>query len=106
MGVNQVDASSFEEIVLKNERPVLVDFYASWCRPCQIISPLVEELAKEYEGKLEAVKVDIDQASDVASQYNILSIPTIIIFEKGREKERIVGVVSKDVLVDSIKKVV
>ena len=77
--------------ILKNERIVLVDFWATWCNPCRMLAPVIEQLSNKYNGKAAVVKVDIDENPDLAAQYGIESIPTVIIFENGKEKERVVG---------------
>ena len=86
-----VDGSNFDQIVLQSETPVLVDFWAAWCGPCRMVAPMVEELAEEYEGKISFVKLDVDQNPKTASQYGIMSIPTLLIFKNGAPVSNIVG---------------
>jgi thioredoxin 1 len=81
----------FEAVVLKSEVPVLVDFYADWCGPCHAIAPTIEALSNEFEGKVKFVKVDVDANQEVASRYEIMSIPTIMLFENGKVEDSIVG---------------
>ena len=81
----------FETKVLKSDVPVLVDFYADWCGPCHAIAPTIEALSNEFEGKVKFVKVDVDANQGVASRYEIMSIPTMMLFEKGRVEDSIVG---------------
>ena len=81
----------FETQVLKSNVPVLVDFYADWCGPCHAIAPTIEALSNEFEGKVKFVKVDVDANQEIASRYEITSIPTIMLFEKGRVEDSIVG---------------
>lgn len=95
---------NFEQEVLKSDKPVLVDFYATWCGPCQLQSPIVEDLAKEYEGKAKFAILDVDQNSETAGQYQIFSIPTIIIFDQGKATERLTGLQQKPVLKEKLDK--
>jgi len=81
----------FETEVLKSNVPVLVDFYADWCGPCHAIAPTIEALSNEFEGKVKFVKVDVDSNQEVASSYEIMSIPTIMLFENGKVEDSIVG---------------
>jgi thioredoxin 1 len=95
---------SFEQEVLLSDTPVLVDFWAPWCGPCRMVASVVDEIAKEYAGKLKVVKLNTDENPNVASQYGIRSIPTLMIF-KGREKvETVVGAVPKNTLAQTIDK--
>ena len=87
----EVNDSNFGEMVLQAKTPVLVDFWAAWCAPCRMVAPVVEELAKEYEGKVSFVKLDVDQNPRTASQYGIMSIPTLLIFKNGAPVSNIVG---------------
>ena len=86
-----VSDSNFDQAVLQAKLPVLVDFWAAWCAPCRMVAPLVEELAKEYEGRISFAKLDVDQNPKTASKYSIMSIPTLIIFKKGEPVSHIVG---------------
>lgn len=83
--------SNFDQIVLKAEKPVLVDFWAAWCGPCRMIAPIVDELSNEYDGKISFAKVDVDQNPKTAARYSIMSIPTLLIFKKGEPVSHIVG---------------
>ena len=100
--VIEVTSQNFEEEVLKSEKPVLIDFYATWCGPCKILSPIVEEAAKENENA-KFVKIDIDKTDDIAMQYQVMSIPTLVLIQNGEEKDRIVGIVDKNQILDFIK---
>lgn len=91
----QSSDATFEQEVLKSELPVLVDFWAPWCMPCRMIAPAVEEIAKEYAGKLKVAKVNVDDNPKTSTFYGIMSIPTLIVFKGGGVKETIVGVVPK-----------
>jgi thioredoxin 1 len=86
---------SVDQEVLKAPKLVMVDFWATWCGPCKIVAPVVEELAKEYEGKASFAKVNTDENSDLASRYNIRGIPTLIFFKDGEVKDQVVGAVPK-----------
>ena len=87
----EVNDSNFDQIVLQAKTPVLVDLGAAWCAPCRMIEPVIEELAKEYEGRVSFVKLDVDQNPRTASQYGIMSIPTLLIFKNGAPVSNIVG---------------
>jgi thioredoxin 1 len=104
--VTEVSQATFEDEVVKSDKPTLVDFWAPWCGPCKMLSPTVEELAGEYAGKLKVVKLNTDQNSEVAGQYSIRGIPTLIFFKDGKEIDRIVGVQSKTALVEKIESVI
>lgn len=93
-----VDDNNFDQTVLKSETPVLVDFWAPWCRPCLMVAPIVEELADDYSGRASFVRVNVDQNPQVASRYNIMSIPTLIIFKDGQPASHIVGFRPKEEL--------
>ncbi|HEX8965700.1 MAG TPA: thioredoxin [Patescibacteria group bacterium] len=93
---------NFQDKVLKAEKPVLVDFWAPWCGPCKIIGPIVEELAKEYEGKLVVGKVNVDENANTAGAYGIMSIPTLAFFKKGQVVKTVIGAQPKE----SLKKVI
>ncbi len=86
-----VDDSNFDQIVLQAKMPVLVDFWAEWCGPCRMVAPIVEELAGEYEGKVNFTKLDVDQNPKTASKYGIMSIPTLLVFKDGSPVSNIVG---------------
>lgn len=85
----------FKEKVVNAEGTVLVDFFATWCGPCKMVAPVVEQSAEEYKGKAAVYKLDVDEAGTVAQEYRVMSIPTLIFFKDGKESERIVGVISK-----------
>ena len=86
----------FEQEVLNSSKPVFVDFWAEWCGPCRMVSPTVEELSGEYEGKVDFVKVNVDQNNELAQKYNVFSIPTLAIFKQGQIVSTKVGASSKD----------
>ncbi|MFC1987887.1 thioredoxin [Chloroflexota bacterium] len=86
-----VDDSNFDQMVLQSKKPVLVDLWATWCRPCQMIAPILDELAEEYDGRVNFVKLDVDQNPKTATKYGIMSIPTLLIFKNGEPASHIVG---------------
>ncbi len=100
----QVTDSNFKEEVLENEAPVLVDFWAPWCGPCRMVAPVVEEIAEQYEGKVKVVKLNTDENPNVASQYGIRSIPTLMIFKGGQRVDMVVGAVPKTTLANTLEK--
>jgi len=105
MTIANINEKEFEKEVLKSNIPVLVDFWATWCGPCKMIAPLIEKMAKEYEGKMKFVKVDIDSNSNIASEMGIRSIPTLIIFKNGDIADQVIGVVSEIQLKKIIDKI-
>jgi thioredoxin 1 len=92
----EVSESNFMDDVLNSDTPVLVDFWAEWCGPCKMIAPLVEQLAEEYAGKLKVAKMDADENGDTLMRYQIMSIPTLILFKNGEAVEKIVGFQAKE----------
>ena len=100
----ELNDANFEQEVLKASIPVLVDFWAVWCGPCKMIAPIVEELAVEYEGKLKVSKLDVDNNQQIAMQYGIRSIPTLLVFREGKVVEQIVGSAPKKTLIEKLSK--
>jgi thioredoxin 1 len=94
--------SNFEEVVLKSSQPVLVDFWAEWCGPCRMVGPVVEELAKEYEGKAVIGKMDVDNNPKTATEFGIMSIPALLFFKDGKVVDKQVGAVPKHVLANKL----
>lgn len=87
----EVDDASFDQTVLKSEIPVVVDFWAPWCRPCLMVAPILDELAEEYSGKITVARVDVDQNPKVAARYSIMSIPTLLVIKNGKPTSNIIG---------------
>ncbi|MBK5961157.1 thioredoxin [Rhodoplanes elegans] len=95
MGVTKVSDQDFETEVLKSDKPVVVDFWAEWCGPCRMIAPALEEIAGSLDGKVKIVKLNVDENPKVAAQYNIMSIPTLMLFKNGELSSRQVGAAPK-----------
>jgi len=101
--VEKVNDTNFKQEVLESDIPVLVDFWAVWCAPCLMIAPAVEEIAKEYDGKLKVCKLNVDEAPKTSSEYGIMSIPTLAIFKDGVLADKVIGVVPKTELVSKVE---
>ena len=102
MEILKVTSANFEEEVLKSEKPVLIDFYADWCGPCKMISPVVEAVSKENED-IKVVKVNVDDAQDLAIKYEVMSIPTLVVIKDGEEANRTIGLIDKNQILNMIK---
>ena len=102
MKPTEVSDSNFESEVLKSNVTVLVDFWATWCGPCKMIAPVVEEIANEYAGKVKVVKVDVDSNPETSMKFSIRSIPTIMIFKGGKVVEQLIGAMPKKNLMDKL----
>jgi thioredoxin 1 len=93
--VHKFDESNFEAEVLQSDLPVFVDFYADWCGPCKMMSPVIDKLADEFEGKIKVGKINVDDYSEIAAQYNIMSIPNMKFFKGGQVVDEVVGAIPK-----------
>lgn len=98
-----VTDSTFDELVLQSNKPVLTDFWAVWCGPCKMIAPILEEIAHEYRDRLTIAKLDVDHNPNVAIRYGVQSIPTLILFKNGHETARLIGAMSKERLLSQIE---
>ena len=104
--VKTVNTTTFEQEVLRSDRPVLVDFYADWCGPCQVIKPILEEIAQNYDDRVDVHKVDVDENQSLARQYGVRGIPTLLLFSDGEPRETVVGLRSKSELVELLDRAV
>ena len=102
----QVTDADFDELVLKSDLPVLVDFWAAWCGPCRAIAPIIDQLAEEYDGKVKIAKMNVDENPATPGRFGIRAIPTLILFKDGKVVEQITGAVGKTVIENALKKVI
>lgn len=102
MAVVELTDTNFNQEVLEEKLPVLVDFWAEWCGPCRLVGPVIEELAKEYHGKIKVGKLNVDENPKTTQQYGVMSIPTMIFFKEGKEVARKVGLTGKEELISLI----
>jgi thioredoxin 1 len=106
LAVVEVNDATFEQEVLQSDQPVLVDFWAAWCGPCKALSPIVDEVASEYSGKLKVMKMDVDRNQATPMRYGIRGIPALLLFKGGKVADQIVGYVPKDTIARSISRVI
>ena len=104
MAALTLNNQNFEQEVLKADKPVLVDFWAPWCGPCRMLGPTIDELADELDGSVLVGKVNVDEQSDIAARYGVMTIPTVILFKDGEEADRSVGFLPKQRFLDMIEK--
>ena len=98
----EITQENFEKEVLKSDRPVLIDFWAPWCMPCKLIAPTVEKIAEEMKGIVNVLKSNVDENPDIAMRYNVMSIPTLLVFDKGDVRKRLVGAKGKGQLLQEL----
>jgi len=98
----EITDSNFEELVLKSEKPVMVDFWAAWCGPCRMVGPIIDEISNDYDGKAIVGKLDVDANQDYAAKFGVRNIPTVLLFDKGELVGRQVGVAPKKAYSDAI----
>lgn len=98
MSLTNLNSQNFKKEVLESELPVLVDFYTEWCPPCRVLSPILEELNEKYAKKINIARFNIEKGQEIASKYEVMSVPTLIIFQGGKERKRLVGLQSQEKL--------
>ena len=103
MSVLKITGENFEEEVLKSNKPVLIDFYADWCGPCRMMSPIIDQIAEEMSDKIKVGKVNVDENQELAMEYGVMSIPTMVIIENGKVKNSLVGVRDKNEIKEMMK---
>ena len=101
--ITKVNTANFAEEVLNSEIPVLVDFFAVWCGPCKMVSPVIDSLAEDLDGKVKVCKLDIDQSMDIAIKYHVMSVPTLMLFKDGDEARRVSGAMPKEMILSEFE---
>ncbi len=104
--LQEINSNNFEELVMKSDKPVLIDFWAEWCGPCRMLTPIVKEMGDEYEGKAVIGKVDVDANPDIAAKYGVRNIPTVLFIKGGEVVDKQVGAVSKSTLTEKLDKLI
>jgi thioredoxin 1 len=100
----EITDANFDQLVLKSEQPVLIDFWAAWCGPCRALAPIVDEIAQSYTGRVKVGKMDVDKNAATPQRYGVRGIPTLLLFKDGQVKEQIVGYVARDVIEKALDK--
>ncbi|NQT23124.1 MAG: thioredoxin [Candidatus Omnitrophica bacterium] len=101
--IAEITNDNFETKVLKSEKPIMIDLWAEWCMPCKMLTPVIEEIAEEYKGRVDVAKVNVDDSPELATELSVMSIPTLIFFKKGKEAGRLTGVNTKEYIIGKIK---
>lgn len=103
MSVLKITSENYEQEVLKSEKTVLIDFYADWCGPCRMMSPIIDQIAEDLGEQIKVGKINVDDNQDLAMEYNVMSIPTIIVIKNGEVKKTFVGVTDKNTIIENLK---
>ena len=101
----QVTGKDFDSIVSQSDKPVFIDFYASWCDPCRVLGPTVDQIAASFEGRASVLKVNVEEESDLASRFNVRSIPTVVILREGKEAARVTGAIAREAFLSTLEHV-